>query len=460
MRKRGVYSIIVAILVVGVTTLASLLYVDRMQFGNRLQGRYQSELYNLMGNVQSLETNLAKVTVTGSPTQAALLFGDIWRQAGSAADRINSLPITHAAISETSKFLAQVSDFSYALLKTINGGGKLSDEEWSNLEALRSNASYLGEQLFALQQEMEDGRVKWSEIRYEGGRLLAQAQDNLLDTKFSEINKQMQNHPTLIYDGPFSENVLNIKPRVLDEGEVTMEQARGKVEKLFGKDKIEEIGLYSSKDGSAVGDGTIPSYPFYVKLKGRDKDSTIDIDISKNGGHIIFMLDSRAVGQPKIDVKKAIDIGLKFLNDMGYKDMIPSFSQKTDSVLVTNYVRTQSNGETNVVIYPDQIKVKIALDNGEIVGVEAEKYLIAHYDRDLPKAKISVEEARAKANSNIKVTNTRMALIPLLSKREVFCYEFVGKVGDSTFIVYINAENGNEENILQILDTPEGQLAI
>lgn len=455
MRKRGVYGVIVAILVVGVTTLASLLYIDRMQLGNRLQGRYQKELYDLIGNVENLENDLDKVTVTASPQQSALLFGEIWRQAGSAADRINSLPITHVAISETSKFLAQVSDFSYALIKMGNNGQKLSDEEWRNLESLRNNAAYLGGQLYSLQQEMEDGGVKWSELRYGGAKVLGQAQTNLVDTKFAEIDKQMQQHPTLIYDGPFSENVLKITPKVLAEPEVAQDVAKERAMDIIGRDRVESIDAYSSK-----GDGTVPVYPFRAVLKGRDKGTTVDIDISKNGGHIVYMLDSRDVSQPVIDVKQAIDIGIKFLSDRGFKDMIPTFSQKADGTLVTNYVYTASNGKSNVVIYPDQIKVKVALDNGEVVGVEAEKYLIAHTSRNIPTAKLSVDEARAKASTKIQITNTRLAIIPLLSKREVFCYEFVGKKDDTTYVVYINAENGNEENILQIIDTPDGQLAM
>lgn len=43
-------------------------------------------------------------------------------------------------------------------------------------------------------------------------------------------------------------------------------------------------------------------------------------------------------------------------------------------------------------------------------------------------------------------------------KREVLCYEFKGKYKDSDFIVYINAENGNEEEILQIIKDENGVL--
>jgi germination protein YpeB len=86
--------------------------------------------------------------------------------------------------------------------------------------------------------------------------------------------------------------------------------------------------------------------------------------------------------------------------------------------------------------------------------------LVAHSIRKLPKPSISVDKARQNASSKLKITNTRLALIPMNSTREVFCYEFVGKRDKDTFIIYINAENGREENILQIIDTSDGQLAM
>ena len=43
---------------------------------------------------------------------------------------------------------------------------------------------------------------------------------------------------------------------------------------------------------------------------------------------------------------------------------------------------------------------------------------------------------------------------------EILCYEFKGKVGETDFLVYVNAENGKQEDILIITDTPNGVLTI
>lgn len=454
-RKRIMYSVIAALLVVFVTTLATLLYIERTQYGNKLQGRYQKELYDLMDNVQNLDTDLAKVSVVSSPQQSTLIFGDIWRQAGAATDRINSLPVIHTAISEASKFLSQVSGFAYSIVKNRSNGQGISDDQWKTVSELRKNASYLKGQLLSLQREMEDGNITWTDISYEGSRILGSSQDNITDGIFTDISQEIQKYPSLIYDGPFSEDVLNITPRVTAEPVITMEQAKAKLNDIFGSGKIAKISTYSSKEGGSIG-----AYPFQVTLKGRNENAPIYIDISKNGGHVIYMLDTRDVGQQSMDIKKAIDLGLKYLESLGLKDMTPLYTQRTYNTIVANYVYTQTGGNQSTLIYPDQVKLKIALDNGEIIGVEAQKYFTSHASRSIPKPALTAADARGKVSRNLTITNTRLAVIPLSSQKEVFCYEFIGKAGGSTYIVYINAENGSEEDILQIIDTPGGQLAL
>ena len=44
--------------------------------------------------------------------------------------------------------------------------------------------------------------------------------------------------------------------------------------------------------------------------------------------------------------------------------------------------------------------------------------------------------------------------------KEVLCYEFLGSYKDKNFIVYINADTGYEQRIMEIIDTPNGKLTI
>ena len=134
--------------------------------------------------------------------------------------------------------------------------------------------------------------------------------------------------------------------------------------------------------------------------------------------------------------------------------MKPTYYLKQGGAVTINYAYTQED----VTIYPDLIKVKIALDNGEVLGMETTGYLNNHTERTIETPAISMEEAKASLNKNLEITSEGLAIIPTQWKTEIFCYEFKGKVDDTDFLVYINCETGEEEDILVIIETPDGIL--
>ena len=136
--------------------------------------------------------------------------------------------------------------------------------------------------------------------------------------------------------------------------------------------------------------------------------------------------------------------------------MQATYFLKQDGIVTINYAYNQ-NG---VIVYSDLIKVKVALDNGEIMGMETTGYLNSHCDRDLSNSKITMEEAKTKINNRLELTSEGMAIIPTEWQTEILCYEFKGKVDGTDFLVYINAETGEEEDILIITNTPNGTLTI
>lgn len=448
-KKRALLAIVVSIIIAGTSTFGTLMYLDRRDYRNFLQNQYLRNLYDLISDVENIQVSLSKVRIAGSK-RSLLLFGEIWKDSSTAQYKLNALPVSHAAIFNTSKFLSQVGDFCYTLLKASNKGETLSETELNNVEKLKDYAGYLSLQLHQLEQEVEEGNLRWGDLKQGANRVSKVQANDPIDLKFQQIAEEMQQYPTLIYDGPFAENTLNIKPKVLSESQITLDQAKKSAAQILGTDRVDGMSIYSDKTGE-----TIPSYALSVKMKGR-KDGNVNIDISKNGGKVIYMLDSRDVGKEKINVKDAITLGTKFMDRIGYNDMVPSYALKYDSVAVINYVHVVDK----VIIYPDQIKLKVALDNGDIIGIESRQYLTAHGSRTLAKPKISVKDAKTNISKKLNITNIRLAVIPMESTREVLCYEFYGEYGGEKYIVYINAVDGSEERILKVLETPNGELTM
>lgn len=449
-KKRSILAIIVSLIVIGSTTFGTLMFLDRRDYRIYLSNQYQRNLYDVISNVEALQVDLSKATITASSKQSLILFTEIWRLSSTAQDKLNALPISHIAISQTSKYLSQVADFAYTLLKVDNSGGKVSDEQWSNVDKLKDYAGYLDIQLHQIEKDISEGKVEWSEIKNRASSIFQKANQNSVDVKFEAIAKELQQYPTLIYDGPFSENTLNIKPKILSQPEMSIENAKKVAKKVIGNDKVESISVYSDKTGEKV-----PVYAFSITRKGTKKPDTY-IDVSKNGGQIVYFLDEREVKESKIDIKTAIKYGTVFLDKQGYKGMIPTYTLKYDNIALVCYVLVQNK----VVIYPDQIKLKIALDNGEIVGVEAQHYLIAHDNRTIQKPKITAQQALKSLSNKLNIENIRLSIIPMDSSKEVFCYEFYGNYNGEKYIVYINALDKTEERILKVLQTPNGELTM
>ena len=51
-------------------------------------------------------------------------------------------------------------------------------------------------------------------------------------------------------------------------------------------------------------------------------------------------------------------------------------------------------------------------------------------------------------------------MIPTEYQTEILCWEFKGMVENRQFLVYINVETGKEEDVLVILETPNGTLTM
>lgn len=449
MKKQSIVIVLMAFVTVG-----SVIYGHQMSNNSRtykvfLENQYERNLYDLITNTKELEVSLSKVLITASRPQSLLMFGDIWRQASYAQDKINSLPIANEGISNIVKFFSQVSDFSYAMLKSNKNGSELSKSDFANLEKLKDYCGYITLQLNEFVGKVGETGISFDELRKNGSNYFKDTKSNI-NLAFKNLSQEIQQYPTLIYDGPFSENVLNIKPRVLEEKEISIDTAKKLIMGIYGEDKVGDIKLYSDKKGQKI-----PAYSFSVKLKARST-ADISIDISKNGGHILYLLDARNTAEEKVGLKAASEIGMKFLNKMNYPYMLPLYTLKYDGIAIINYVGIKNK----TLIYPDQIKLKVALDNGDIVGIESQSYLIAHHNRDLAKSRISVQEAKNKINKKLIVKNIRLTLIPMQALREVLCYEFYCEFKGERYFVYINAMNGAEEKILKVINTSNGELTM
>lgn len=408
---------------------------------------YTEAFSNLVNYVNNVENYLAKAMISKDSSHAAQTLTHIWRDSGLATVYLSRIPLQNNGLSQTEKFLNQVSDYSFSLSrKNIEGEG-LTEEDFNNLKDLHRYSINLKSTLNQLSEDLYNGEIDWESLSSVSNSNLAQAVDNM--NEFTNIDSNLNEFEGLIYDGAYSDHVNKKEKAGLIGMDLGEDEAKEKVKEFLGKDEIEKIN-----SNGFLENAEIPSYDFTVKLK--DKEETYSIMISKKGGHIVQSSLDREVKEEKISQAEANEIGKIYLKNKGFENMKETYFIKQGNIVTINYAYEDSG----IIVYPDLIKVRVALDNGEILGIETSGYLNSHKSRAYKKPEITIEEARSSLNEKIEIKSEKMAVIPTEWKTELFCYEFKGSVEGKDFLVYINCETGEEEDILVILDTPGGTLTI
>lgn len=445
LKKGHMFSIIVGLLIV-VAILGFILYKKQREYRQASENSYNAAFFELVDYVQNVETYLAKSLISSTPEHGAETLTNLWREANLAQAYLSRLPIESQELENTEKFLNQVSDYSYSLSRKNIYNESLSDEDFNNLKELHTYSQELENTLNQLSDDLNTGRFSWGELTEKGTVAFAQQVDNISKESFSNLEENFHEYSGLIYDGAFSEHLTNAEPKGLTGDDIDEDQAKEIAENFIGIENIKEISNLGYFENA-----TISNYGFSIK---KNNDETVNISISKKGGHVISMNANRDVNTESITQEQADEKGKQYLESKGFSNMKETYYLKQDGIVTINYAYSQDN----VVMYPDLIKVKVALDNGEILGLEATGYLNNHQKRDISKVKITKEEAKKNLNKNLEITSEGMAVIPTEWKTEILCYEFKGKVDEREFLVYINAENGKEEDVLVITNTPNGTL--
>lgn len=423
----------------------------RNDYETALINHYQRLFYDTKKHVENLQVSLSKALVSDSKEQNVLLLSQIVNEAYFAQDKLSQMPVAHAEIAKTEKFLTQVGDYSYSLIQNHLDGKELTSKQRETLFNLQGNSSNFNKELSSLHDKLIQGNFRETTISSRQRNKLQEANKEMVQTRLVSLEKEMGKAPELIYDGPYSDQILNKKPVGLGNKKVTKNEAERIARQFVGDKKVSKITTF--EEGKDISKVAIPSYTFSIVTKNKSEDMATHIGISKQGGKVVWMVNPRGISKNNLSMKQAEERALKFLEEKGYTNMESNYSLRYDGIGVFNFAYK----EGDVTIYPDLIKIKVALDNGEVVGFDSSAYLMNHKKRDIQTPTITPEKAREVVKIDFDIDSTRLAIIPKGNK-EVLCYEFKGKYKGSDFIIYINALNGKEEDILQIIKSENGTL--
>lgn len=423
---------------VGVSVYAIILHDQNRNLKNQIAAVYQKSFEELLTDMDSLQTKLYKLDAASGLNQYSLLLMDVWRQTGDTEGSISALPVSYAGTSTLTQFVNRTGDFCRGLLRKLSLGQRITEEEFEQVSALAASCGEVSDSLGQLYQQGYPGNAGFSE------NVFIPEDESAGNLDFSN-----QEFPRLTYDGPFSESTENKAPEGLEDRQVTYDEALAAAAKFMGVDA-------SALANDGEGNGKIPSFDFSGETDGQP----FLISITKQGGQVLWYRSDNGGGISAIPTDQKYQeltrVAQKFLVDKGYGQSASSYAQFYNGMAVINLAPV----ENDVVLYPDLIKVWVDISSNKVIGMDANNYLMSHKKRDFAEPQMDAMEAQKRITSDLMVSGTRLALIPLETNEEKLCWEFTGKIKENDFIIYVNVETGLEEDILMIQHTNDGTLVM
>lgn len=433
--KSAVVGLSVAVAILGVTTTAlgvayGITQTQANTYGTQLENVYQKSYYELVDSANNADTDMSKLLNSNNSTYQKKLLTEISSTAKSMQSNIALLPLTGEDILESVRFVNQLAGYTSTLEEKVAKGEDLSSDDLATLEELHMALMSMKENLNRISMNMRNGYSILSASNEMNGDL------NTFSIDFSQIKSNDVEYPTMIYDGPFSDSVVNKKIVGLKGEELSKEDVEVKVKEVF-KDLLK-----CQYTGDA--NGNFDTYNF--KVETSDMQSLF-VQATKIGGHILTVSGQNESDQKTVDMKNGEKIALEFAKSNGIENAEVVWQEELNNQAYFNIAPKQDG----VILYPDLVKVKVDLEYGNVIGYDAISYWTNHKTRDLA----SAGEVSVSIPSGFTVKTKRLVLAPLDYNREVLCYEYQCEKDGVTYYFYFNAQTGNEENILKVLQTQD-----
>ncbi len=423
--------------VLAVVGFAIVNYNDVGRHNMQLGHIYSMHLDELDGSLYNISIALQKSLYATTATQLSELAVELCTETTVAKNSLSQLPISSAEVETVGRFLAQAGDYTLFLSKKVINGETLSDEERENLHALSKTAQSVSVAVSEVRLEYDREGV-WDEELASG---VGNAVEGGFGSTLTELEELLTDYPTLQYDGPFSDHMLQGEIKMLKNTEtVTRDEALRLGGEILG---IDVSDFHTEEDTQ----GNVACYNF--------TDGALSFSVTKQGGFVIFMRKHREIAEQTLTYEEAVEKAEEYLNDVKNTNFVTTYYFADEGVCTVNF----AHKEGATVCYPDLVKVGVALDTGEIVLVEAGGYLANHYNRTISTPKYSVDEAIQSLSPSLKINSVKRCIIPSSGNMEKHCYEFnCTGIDDEEILVYVNVKSLEEERILLVIKTDGGTL--
>jgi spore germination protein len=430
---------IVTVAFIGTAVWGYLEHQDKNSILIKAENQYQRAFHDLSFHMDKLHSELGHTLAVNSTSQSAYRKGlvNVWRLTSEAQSDINQLPLSLLPFNKTEEFLANLANFSYRTSVRDLSKEPLQDGEMKTLSALFDHSKELTAELRGVQDKVITQNLRWMDVEVS---LASQREpsDSVIIDGFSSVDKKVSAYPEINWGPGSMAGMHTTNVRALSGNMLSAADIKKKAAQFLNLSDVSALQVFENGSGGT----NYQSYSVTLP-SGNNGGNGIQMDFTKKGGQLVYYMNPRAVTKTILDIRQARDVANEFLDQHGYTDMSAvSYDQYDHSANIVFAKR-----QNGITLYPEQIDVNVALDDGEITGIQATDYVFSQKEHKLGTPKVSGEEARKTLSPKLDVSSQSLAVIKNDLEQEVLCYEFIGKMNGEGYRIYVNGDTGDDEKI-------------
>lgn len=433
-RTPGFGGWLAAVIALGAVTLAlgsvvTVGAIEMSSINNGMNVHYQSATYALAEAMENVDNDLDRVRLSTDTSQQSRILTDVMVQSRLAEVDLEKLPVPQEKDAHLTAFINKLAMESGRMLNKLQNGQPLNEKDYQILQALYEKSSTLRAQLdeYTANMQCKD----FSCYMKKGKGALADTLDRLEKTTLEE-NQVDVNKENGGLDGAGKEQNARQTDKKLDCA--TAEQL---CNKYFAEYNVQQF--------QCVGETNLRGGVVY-NVQGYDEKGTqLFAQIHCSTGKLVGFEYHEDCNGEALDAENCTLVAEKFLTSLGYENMVLVRARKNGNSLDFQYA-TELDG---VVVYPQSVRVKVCQERGVVSAFDASAYLRNEKAREIPSTTLTEEQAQARLRSGITVENGRLAIVKTM-RGERLAYEFVCSYMDGRYVMYLDAQNGNEIAILNL----------
>lgn len=414
--KKVIFVLTYAVVVLAVYTAGTVR--ENEQLSIALHTQYSKNITDASEKLGELEEAVQKSLLFEDEKSSAEEREEIWRLSSDIQASIASLPVDEGFSTSWMNYLGRLGSFAKQSTE------QSEDDYYQVIEKARGNLQEFSNEWQAATSTVLNGRMSigdWEkQLRDQPGS----------DANWNKMGQSVMEYTEAVFPLTASESDSQKKKelRNIQEKKITEDQALERFKTLLPDVSNDIVAVEKSRKGSP--------YPFY-HIRFAENSSLGYIDITEKGGHVLSYLIERRMGKETKSyeqLKKAAEI---FLHNADYKDVALEEARENDTAW--HFVFMRVNPADGAKVFSDPIHIKLAKDNGEVLGLNAMEYI---QKEQLKKQPVRTVDWQQFFRPSVTVMDEQLAYVEnkLMEQRLAHYLTVVSENDQATYKVLIDTD--------------------